>query len=136
MSKHLERHLVILIVDDEPHVRDALVRIITSMGHATCWAATGKGALRLMRSEKPDLVILDMMMPEMDGWGVLREKDIDGSIRQIPTLILSGLTPEQVRQGGNVLENAVIGAQLILSKPIDYVVLLSAIKHLCDGQSK
>ena len=120
--------MYILIIEDEEANRGALVKILEKEGHTTCWAANGVGGLRMMRSEKPDLVLLDMMMPGMTGWDVARERLADPELRKIPVIILSGLGAEEIHRQGQV--NVLTGIALIMGKPFDTPALLSAINHL------
>jgi CheY-like chemotaxis protein len=85
----------ILLVDDEPEILRLFVRMLSStgLGHTLIQAANGRRALQLMRSRKPDLVLLDLVMPEMDGFAVLQEKSKDPEIRDIPVVVVSSLNP-------------------------------------------
>jgi CheY-like chemotaxis protein len=82
-----------------------------------------------MRSERPDLVVLDIILGpgEMTGWDVAREKLLDPAIRSIPLIVVSGLAADAVREGGRAASDALSGAMLILSKPIDADVLERAV---------
>ncbi len=68
----MTRHPQILIVDDEPHLRNGLRRILNEEGYETMIAADGETALMLAEEKKPDIVLLDIMMPGMDGREVCR----------------------------------------------------------------
>ncbi len=85
----------ILLVDDEPEILRLFIRMLTSteQNYQILQAANGVRALQLMRSRKPDLVILDLVMPEMDGFQVLHEKSHDERIRDIPVVVVSSLNP-------------------------------------------
>jgi CheY-like chemotaxis protein len=122
----------VLIVDDEPLVREALVRLLSSMGHKTCWSANGKAALQQMVIEQPDLVLLDMLLGEgqMTGWDVLREKMLDPRIRGIHVIIVSGLNADDVHVGDRVAPSAIAGVTLIMGKPLNGKVLEKAIEML------
>lgn len=120
--------MYILIIEDEEANRHALVRLLEKEGHTTCWAANGEGGLRMMRNEKPDLVLLDMMMPGMTGWDVARERLADPELRKIPVIILSGLGADEIHQQGKV--NVLTGIALIMGKPFETEVLLNAIRHV------
>lgn len=112
--------MYVLIVDDDDQVREALIRLLERDGHRTCWAATGAAALAQMRIEQPDVVILDILLgPDMTGWDVAREKLTDEEIRGIPMIVLSGLSPDEVRQGARHVADALAGAIMLLSKPVE-----------------
>jgi AraC-like DNA-binding protein len=82
----------ILIADDEPGVLDVLAEIIQGAGRA--WrvlkARDGQEALSLIRQENPELVILDLLMPELDGFGVLKVMQKDKLLHKIPVIVLTG----------------------------------------------
>jgi signal transduction histidine kinase/CheY-like chemotaxis protein len=85
----------ILLVDDEPEILRLFIRMLSSSGrtYQIIQASNGVRALQLMRSRKPDMVILDLVMPEMDGFQVLHEKSHDERIRDIPVVVVSSLNP-------------------------------------------
>ncbi len=85
----------ILIVDDEPEALQLYGRILASAGrgYRVLRAPTGQRALALLRERRPDVMLLDLVMPGLDGYGVLREKSLDPEISAIPTLALSAQDP-------------------------------------------
>lgn len=124
----------ILIVDDEELTRRALSRLLRDYGHTTCWAATGAGALSLMRTEKVDVLILDINLGEgqMSGWDVAREKLLDPTIRGIPVIVLTGMSAEEVREGAIATSNALSGTTVIIGKPADVEVLMKTLEFIAD----
>ena len=84
-----QRKRTILIVDDEEDVLDLLQLVFETSGFAVRRAATGKSAVSIAYEEPPDVVLLDVMMPEMDGWQVLRTLKGDERTRQVPVVMLS-----------------------------------------------
>lgn len=100
----------ILLVDDEPDVLHLFIRMLSSQGqrYLVNQALTARRALQLMRERRPDLVLLDLLMPDMDGFELLRQKGQDAAIRDIPVVVVSSRSPEgearvcpmlEVRQG-------------------------------------
>lgn len=85
----------VLLVDDEPEILRLFVRILSGgeNGFSVLQAMDGRRALQLMRSRKPDVVLLDLVMPEMSGYQVLQEKSLDPSIRDIPVIVVSSQNP-------------------------------------------
>ena len=85
----------ILVVDDEENALQLFMRILLSApcGYQVWRATTGAMALDMMRSRKPDLVLLDMVLPDMDGKVVLSEKKADENIRDIPVIVVSSRDP-------------------------------------------
>ena len=121
----------ILIIEDNAAARSGLVALLTDRGHTTCWASSGEDGLALMRTERPQLVILDILLgPGMTGWDVAREMMIDERIRPIPLIIVSALSTSEVLAGGQAVSNALAGARFILGKPVDVEVLEHVIAAL------
>jgi len=86
----------VLLVDDEPEILRLFVRMLSSSERplTLLQAMDGHRALQLMRARKPDLVLLDLVMPQMDGFQVLKEKSQDPTIRDIPVVAVSSLNPQ------------------------------------------
>lgn len=81
----------ILVVDDEPDALQLFRRMLTNAkkGFRVLRASDGKQALEILQSQKPDLILLDLVMPEMDGFQLLAIKEADKNLRQIPVLLIS-----------------------------------------------
>jgi CheY-like chemotaxis protein len=80
----------ILVVDDEPSIRMLMRTILQSEGHSITTASNGREALEMVIANVPDLIVLDLMMPEMDGWHLLEELHIRGLRRHTRVVIVSG----------------------------------------------
>ena len=81
----------ILLIDDDPYITEPLARTLTEQGYRVAVAHNGRAGLQLAAAEPPDLVVLDVMMPGMDGWTVcrqLRERSV------VPILMLTALNEE------------------------------------------
>jgi DNA-binding response OmpR family regulator len=87
MSKSTKR--CILCVEDEPEMIDLIRLILARKGFEVIGAAGGVEGLRLIRSEQPDLVLLDLMMPDMDGWEVYQQIKANESTRSIPVIVVT-----------------------------------------------
>jgi two-component system alkaline phosphatase synthesis response regulator PhoP len=90
----------ILIVDDEPEMVRGLEDNLRFEGYQTLSASDGKRGLALALSEAPDLVLLDIMMPQMDGWEVLKLLRVDDETSHIPVAMLSARTEAKDRVQG------------------------------------
>jgi DNA-binding NarL/FixJ family response regulator len=113
----------ILIVDDEPLNVDYLEQELESLGFVTETAADGLEALERVAAAPPDLVLLDVMMPRMDGISVLRVLKGDPDTRLIPVVLMTALNAVEDR-----VQGIEAGADAFLSKPVDDRVLLARIK--------
>ena len=103
----------ILVVDDDPDIRLLLRYELSPHGHQVSEAGDGEQALAALESEPLDLVLLDMMMPVLDGWEVLRRMDTDHAP---PVVVITALASEGARHGGELLE---LGALDVIAKPFD-----------------
>jgi DNA-binding response OmpR family regulator len=104
---------IILIAEDDADVQSLLRHVLESDGYTVHVAADGSEALRLYDEASPDLVILDVMMPRMSGFEVLRELRADPDRRQdVPVLMLTARTGED-----DVLEGFELGVRDYLTKP-------------------
>jgi hypothetical protein len=102
---------IVLVVDDEPNARDLMARYLRRAGFHVVEAASGRAALEAAREFMPDVITLDVLMPEMDGWAVLKELKSDPGLADIP-VIMATITEQ--RDLGIAL-----GASEYLTKPID-----------------
>jgi CheY-like chemotaxis protein len=85
-------HRTILVIDDEPHVVDYLEMLLQDAGYETISAENGRVGLEKARSEKPDLICLDLNMPEESGVRFLRNAREDEEIAHIPILVITAVT--------------------------------------------
>jgi DNA-binding NarL/FixJ family response regulator len=113
----------ILVIEDEPEMRRNLLTILRLEQFQPVGAANGLEGLETARRERPDLILCDVMMPQLDGHGVLRELRADPELAAIPFIFLTakGEKPD-IRGGMN------LGADDYLTKPVVKAELLSAIR--------
>ncbi|CAB3753026.1 response regulator [Paraburkholderia humisilvae] len=112
----------VLVVDDNADLRDYMRRILSAAGHDVQVADDGVAALDAIRAAVPDLVVSDVMMPRLDGFGLLRELRADPHLRETPVLLLSARAGEEAKVGG--LES---GADDYLTKPFSARELLARV---------
>jgi CheY-like chemotaxis protein len=117
---------LVLVVEDDAHVRPVLVRVLERGGFQVAEAADGLAALDLVQRLRPDLVLLDIRMPGVDGYEVLRQLKQQSAYQHIPVVILTA------SDLGDVARQRVMdmGAALFLEKPIGSEELLMEIKRL------
>ena len=113
----------ILVVDDSEANRDLLARLLAKQGYSVEMAEDGKAALRELRTRTFDLVLLDIMMPVMDGYQVLQALKDDPVLCAIPVIMLSAL--DQIE---NVVKCIQLGAEDYLTKPLNPVLLKARIE--------
>lgn len=115
----------LLIVDDEPQVRKLLETLLQHEGYQTLCAGSGEEALQLVAQQPPDLILLDIMMPGMDGYEVASQLKGDETTAGIPIIMLSALSEPSARVSG--LET---GAEEFISKPVERVELWLRVRNL------
>jgi signal transduction histidine kinase/DNA-binding response OmpR family regulator len=118
----------ILVVDDEHNIVRVMRHILESEGYEVLEANSGKEALELAKSEHPDLMLLDVLLPDIDGFAVLEELRKDESLNDLPVVILSILEAKE--------ESFRLGAQDYFNKPIDRTKLLDTVQNLLGDANK
>jgi CheY-like chemotaxis protein len=108
----------ILIVDDEPFNVDYLEQELEDLDYQTVTASNGREALAQVEAESPDVILLDIMMPEMDGFAVLEQLKANESWRDIPVIVISAMNDIE-----SVVRGIKLGAEEYLPKPFDEVLL-------------
>ncbi|MBK9714691.1 MAG: response regulator [Kouleothrix sp.] len=113
----------ILVVDDEPSIVDVLTRFLTREGYGVVTASNGREALERVQLEQPDLILLDVTMPEIDGFTVCQRLKEDERTALIPITMLTGLDDREHRTRG--IE---AGADDFLTKPFEQSILRARIR--------
>ena len=108
----------LLVVDDNEMNRDLLSRRLQQQGHTVSLAENGRRALEMIAAEEFDLVLLDIMMPELDGYAVLERMRGDGTLDRLPVIMISAVTEIE-----SVVRCIEIGATDYLPKPFNTVLL-------------
>jgi DNA-binding response OmpR family regulator len=115
----------ILVVDDEAPIREYEASLLSEFGHEVLTAGEGYAALKLAREKQPDLVLLDVMMPEISGIEVCRELRADPQTREIRILVVSGVDARQTLE-----ECLEAGADDFVTKPIDRLELMVRVRSM------
>jgi CheY-like chemotaxis protein len=115
----------ILVVEDNDDVREMMAVTLELEGHRVRTAVNGRDALEKLRNgDKPCVILLDLMMPVMNGWEFRRAIEDDPELADVPVVVISAATGEIVRN---------TRADAFISKPIDMDELLDVVCDLCDG---
>ena len=117
----------ILVVDDDRINRLLLTRTLAALGHRVLAASDGGEALRLLEAEDPDVVLLDIVMPGMDGMTVLERIKADPATQAVPVIMISAL-----EDLGSVVRCIELGAEDYLPKPFDPVLLRARVRAGLD----
>jgi len=128
----------ILIVDDDPDIREAVLMILEAKGYKVVTAQDGMEGLAVLRAELPDLLILDLLMPKMDGFAVCRELQDPrwSKYRSIPILILSSVREEASRRRYELETGLELNVDDYVEKPISPEVLLHRVEMLVNKKGK
>jgi CheY-like chemotaxis protein len=122
----------ILAVDDEARILGLIADILLSNGYEVVTAKSGGGAIKKTKKYRPDLIIMDIMMPDLDGAETVKILQENPATRDIPILFISGIL---IREEGTLETNFKVGgiSYAALAKPFDTQALLSAVGNLLDG---
>jgi len=112
----------VLVVDDESDIRDAVSELLSERGYDVVEAADGAEALAKLRACRPSVVLLDLMMPGMNGWEFRAAQREDPEVREIPVIVVSAL--------GKV---AGLDADGFIQKPFEADDLLTAVRELAPA---
>jgi len=119
----------ILVVEDEPNIAESLTFLLGRAGFEVSVETDGNAALEAALNEAPDAVILDVMLPGMDGYDVLRKIRSDDRAAELPVIVLSAKGQREDR------ETAIgCGADLFITKPFSNDEIVAAVRRLADGR--
>jgi len=124
------RKPIVLVIDDDPAVRELMQRSLGKDGYDVKLAGDGRTGLDLARASRPDVILLDVMMPGMDGWTVLTSLKNDPELQAIPVIMATMVDDQQM--------GLALGADEYLVKPVDRDRLTAALRRHSgrgDGQS-
>jgi len=126
----------VLVVDDDPDVRLFSVTVLEENGYTPLEAANGEEGLKMIKQEKPELVILDVLMPRQSGIRLYRELKTDKSLKDIPIIILSGIAKKTFLRSQKALTEfggkEVPEPKVYLEKPVEPEVLAEEIKKILE----
>jgi DNA-binding response OmpR family regulator len=115
----------ILVVDDEPQLRHFIRMRLEANKFKVILASDGIEGLKKTQEEKPDLILLDILMPNLDGFGMLRKLKEDDKTKSIPVIILTAQDKPQ-----NISRALEIGANDYMAKPFESKIMLEKIRKL------
>ena len=115
----------VLVVDDDEGVRSLLKRLLTREGYVVDVAHDGAAALAAVGSDLPDVILLDVVMPDVNGFDLCRRLKTDTATRLTPVILVTGLADQEKR-----IEGAHAGADEVLTKPVDSRELLARVRSL------
>jgi two-component system response regulator VicR len=118
----------ILCIDDEPEMIDLIRLILNRRGFEVKGAGGGIDGLEMVRTEQPDLVLLDLMMPDMDGWEVYQQMKADDKTRSIPVIVVTA----KAQSIDKVLGLHIAKVDDYISKPFSPQELLTSVERVLN----
>jgi CheY-like chemotaxis protein len=115
----------ILYIDDERPALELISQALKLVGYEIIGVASGKKGLALMRERKPDLVLLDLMMPQISGWEVYQAMRTDTALADVPVIVITARVPSQDR----VLVEGLPPVDDYITKPFDVKRLIRAVQR-------
>ncbi len=120
----------ILVVDDDDFQHKLILKLLEGKNYHLTFATSGSEALNMMSKAQPDLILMDVMMPEMDGLETMRNLKAEPKLSKIPVIMITG------KSDGQIVSNSMkVGAADFVVKPIDKATLIAKVKHVL-GKAK
>jgi len=119
----------VLLVEDEEDIRRLIKRKLEAEGHIVTEAENGMSALRMIERDRPDIILLDIMLPELDGYEVCRKIKGDYRYRDIPVVMVTCKAADY-----EILEGKEAGADRYLTKPFNLEDLIEAVEELAKKE--
>lgn len=126
----MEEQAYILIVDDDPDILEGILMILDTQPYRTQTAWDGIKCMQMIEEEVPDLLILDLLMPRMDGWGVIREMRSEPRFVNVPILILTTVVEDASRRRYELETGMTMDVQDYVQKPARPDDLIQRVKKM------
>lgn len=120
----------VLIVEDERHIIESLTFVLESEGFEVASELDGEAGLRRLRADRPDVLVLDLMMPKMNGLEVLKAIKADAALRTLPVVVLTAKGRQQDRRMAEE-----IGVDTFMTKPFSNRDVVEAVRRLARAAS-
>lgn len=133
----MEKEAYILIVDDDPDIIENIVTILETQPYRLATARDGKQCMKMLEQEIPDLLILDLLMPRMDGWGVIREMRSERKYEKVPIMVLSTVVEDASRRRYELETGMTMDVQEYIqkpAKPVDLLRMVDKLLHLTEPE--
>lgn len=131
----MEKEPYILIVDDDPDVLEGIITVLESRPYRLATARDGRRCMEMIDEEMPDLLILDLLMPRMDGWGVIREMRSEPRFAGVPIMVLTTVVEDASRRRYELETGMAMDVQQYMQKPVMPVELIRRVENMLKAQS-
>lgn len=125
----------ILIVDDDPDILDNIVTVLETQPYRLATARDGKKCMAMIKQEIPDLLILDLLMPRMDGWGVIREMRSEPRFLDVQIMVLTTVIEDASRRRYELETGIAMDVQEYIQKPVTPSELIRRVETLLGLRS-
>lgn len=126
----MDKEPYILIVDDDPDILEGILTILETQPYRLATARDGKKCMEMIATEIPDLLILDLLMPRMDGWGVIREMRSEPRYTNVPIMILTTVIEDASRRRYELETGLAMDVQDYVQKPAKPADLIQRVEKL------
>jgi two-component system, OmpR family, alkaline phosphatase synthesis response regulator PhoP len=130
----MEEKPYILVVDDDPDILDGIVTVLESQPYRLGTARDGKRCMEMIAQEIPNLLILDLLMPRMDGWGVIREMRSEPRFAHVPIMILTTVIEDASRRRYELETGMAMDVQEYVQKPVKPTELIRCVEKLLKSR--
>jgi CheY-like chemotaxis protein len=124
----------ILVADDDPDILEAITTVLRSVPYQVATARNGEQCLAMVRQRKPDVLILDLLMPKMDGFAVIRELQNDPSYSSLPIAVLTTVVEDASRRRYELETGRDLRVSTYLQKPVSPDEMIRTIAKMMEGQ--
>ena len=124
----MNTQLRILSIEDDPEMRGLIQLIFERQGHRVIGAKRGDFGVEFLQSLKPDVLLLDLMLPDIDGWDIYRQMKEDEELSKIPVIIVSARSEAQDAAAGH----RVIGNDRFVEKPFEVRNLINIVNQVSE----
>lgn len=115
----------ILSIEDDPEMSGLLQLIFERQGHRVISVKSGEFGLEMLKSLQPDVLLLDLMLPDLDGWEIYQQMKKDDELAQVPVIIVSARNAKQDARSGH----SVIGQDQFVEKPFEVKSLIKIVNN-------
>ena len=125
----------ILVVDDDPDILDNIITVLETQSYRLATAPDGKKCMEMVKADVPDLLILDLLMPRMDGWGVIREMRSEPRFAGVPIMVLTTVIEDASRRRYELETGMAMDVQQYIQKPIMPAELIRRVENMLKAES-
>lgn len=126
----MEKQPYILIVDDDPDILENIITVLETQPYRLGTARDGKMCMEMVAQDIPDLLILDLLMPRMDGWGVIREMRSTPNYARVPIMVLTTVIEDASRRRYELETGIAMDVQEYIQKPVAPVQLIRQVEKM------